>query len=99
MLVGDGAVWVNVRSDRAIVKVDPVRNQVIDIIHDVRGNMVIDGTSLWVADPESPGFWRIDTRTDQVVEQYALSPSGWLAVGAGSLWITAPLTFDDQCCP
>ena len=45
------------------------------------------------------GLWRIDVDTARVTAQFDLRYSGFLAAGAGSIWISAPATFDDQCCP
>jgi len=97
--VGNGFVWVNIRSDHAIYKIDPLRDRVVDIIDGVRGIMATEGGNLWVADPEAPTLWRIDTDSDQVTAQFDLPFSGFLATGAGSIWLSAPITFDDQCCP
>jgi YVTN family beta-propeller protein len=96
--VGNGFVWVNIRSDHAIYKIDPLRNRVVDIIDGVRGIMTTEGGNLWVADAEAPTLWRIDTDTDQVTAQFDLPFSGFLATGAGSIWLSAPVNFDDQCC-
>ncbi|MDP9343633.1 MAG: serine/threonine-protein kinase [Actinomycetota bacterium] len=97
--VGNGFVWVNIRSDHAIYKIDPLRDRVVDIIDGVRGIMTTEGGNLWVADPEAPTLWRIDTDTDQVTAQFDLPYSGFLATADGSIWLSAPITFDDQCCP
>ncbi len=88
--VGNGFVWVNIRSDHAIYKIDPLRNRVVDIIDGVRGIMTTEGGNLWVADAEAPTLWRIDTDTDQVTAQFDLPFSGFLATGAGSIWLSAP---------
>ncbi len=85
IVVGNGSVWVNNRSDHSISKIDPLQDRVVDIIGGVRGILAIDGTDLWVADAEAPTLWRIDTNTDQVTAEFDLAYSGYLAVGAGSV--------------
>ncbi len=61
--------------------------------------MAVQGGNLWVADPEAPTLWRVDTDTDEVTAEFGVSFSGFIAAGAGSIWVSAPVTFDDQCCP
>jgi YVTN family beta-propeller protein len=99
VVFGDGFVWVENRFDHSTSKIDPLRNSVVDIIVGVRGTMVVEDGSLWVADPEAPTLWRVDIDTDQVTAQFDLPFSGYLAAGGGSVWLSAPVTFDDQCCP
>jgi YVTN family beta-propeller protein len=96
--VGAGYVWVNNRSDRSTSKIDPLRNKVVDIIDGVRGTMAVQGNSLWVANPEAPTLWRIDTGTDEVTAQFDLPGSAFITTGACSIWVASPVTFDDQCC-
>jgi hypothetical protein len=57
------------------------------------------GSDLWVADPEAPKLWRVDMATGRVVAEFHLEYTGFIAAGAGSIWISAPASFDDQCCP
>jgi YVTN family beta-propeller protein len=97
--VGGGFIWVNNRSDHSISKIDPLEDRVVGIVEHVRGTMVATDGALWVADPEKPTLWRIDMDTGRVVAEFHLRYSGFLAAGAGSIWISAPRTFDDQCCP
>jgi hypothetical protein len=96
---GGGFVWVNSRGDVSTYKIDPLGDRVVGIVQTVRGTMTVLDGSLWVADPDAPTLWRIDVDTARVTAQFDLSYSGFLAAGAGSIWISAPSIFDDQCCP
>jgi YVTN family beta-propeller protein len=93
---GDGYVWVSDRTDHSISKIDPLEERVVDIIHSVRGSLAIEGDrSLWVADMYASRLWRIDTFTDDVTAEFTVRYSGYVAVGAGSVWVSAPSIFDD----
>jgi hypothetical protein len=41
----------------------------------------------------------ISSPLPSVTAEFDLTYSGFLTVGAGSVWISAPTAFDDQCCP
>ena len=97
--VGGGFVWVNSRGARWISKIDPVGDRLVAIVEGVRGTMAALGNDLWVADPEAPKLWRVDMATGRVVAEFHLDYTGFIATGAGSIWISAPASFDDQCCP
>jgi DNA-binding beta-propeller fold protein YncE len=45
---------------------------------------------VWVVTRRNPGLWRIDAKTNQVVTKIPLSVIPWrVALGSGSVWITA----------
>jgi len=97
--IGGGFVWVNSRGEGATYEIDPASDRVVGIIQGVRGTMAAFGGTLWVANVDFPTLWRVDMRSGRVVAAFDLRFAGFLAAGAGSIWMSAPAVFDDQCCP
>lgn len=86
---GGGFVWVAQGRDKAILKIDPLLNEVVDTIPvgvDVY-DIVVDGNNLWVTAFEADSVLRINIESMQVVATVGevLKPTG-ITVGGGAVW-------------
>jgi virginiamycin B lyase len=93
MSAGAGSIWTDVPNINAVVRIDPVTNQVIATIPDkgVCGALAASDTAVWVAGGGGagclPGITRIDPSTNTVTAMLnAGGQTNPLALGAGTLW-------------
>ena len=92
LTAGFGSVWVAAHHGAEVQRVDPSTNRVIDniAVGTEPGALVAGQGHVWVSDFGDGFGWRIDPRTDKATrfQVVAGSSCGWLAVGAGSVWIS-----------
>lgn len=96
---GNDAVWVSLRTDNAVARVDPNSNEVTTLIPvgvEPDGIATSPG-AVWVANHGAPSVSRIDPATNEVVATISVGPlaaccSDHMAVTAGarSVWVTVP---------
>ena len=93
MSAGAGSIWTDVPNINAVVRIDPVTDQVIATIPDkgVCGALAASNTAVWVAGGGGPGclpgITRIDPSTNTVTARLnAGGQTNPLALGAGTLW-------------
>ena len=91
----DDAVWIAVPSTRSIVRVDPATGSAVAEVLKLtcaRGQLAVDGSSVWVADCKS--VRRIDSRTNALAGTILMPRATGMgvvgiAVGLGSVWAQA----------
>ena len=100
---GNGAVWVSMRTDNVVARVDPTTSKVTAMIpvgQEPDGIAASPG-AVWVANhggaTSGPSVSRIDPATNQVVATISVGPttaccSDHMGVipGDGSVWVTVP---------
>jgi YVTN family beta-propeller protein len=93
LAVGEGSVWVANGTDKSIVRLDPATGKVqanIVLGQAPRGIAVGDVSSVWVNTVNR--VWKIDPVSNTVVLMEDLGePSGAVASGEGSVWVTGML--------
>lgn len=89
--LGDGAVWVTLRDEGVVARVDPVTGEVVARI-DVGGQpwpVAVGAGAVWVADLDGR-FLRIDPRTNVVSGVGRVGPQPrTIAVGRGAVWVAS----------
>lgn len=94
---GAGSLWVGVTNIAAVVRIDPLKDNILSTISDngVLGEIVADDHDVWVAGGDGRGVTHIDPATNLVSR--AINEVGFgvaLAVGAGSVWFGTDTTLD-----
>lgn len=89
--VGAGAVWVTLRDEGVVARVDPVTGKVVARV-DVGGQpwpVAVGAGAVWVADLDGR-LLRIDPRTNDVTGVGRVGPQPrTIAVGSGAVWVTS----------
>ncbi len=89
--IGEGAVWT-VNPDYSISRIDPQTRTVVHTVRTFAANAIAaSGSEVWAIGADG-GVVRIDPKTYAVSRRFKLRATflGALAVGEGSVWITAP---------
>jgi YVTN family beta-propeller protein len=74
---------------KAVVRIDPQTNQIIDRIQ-LEGGLhaiALDGDTLWVANRGDDTIVRVDTQTKQIVARIPVHDPTSIAIGANSVWV------------
>jgi YVTN family beta-propeller protein len=92
LAVGEGSVWVADAGDNSILRLDPATGRVqarIEVTQQPRGVAIGGGVpGVWVNTIDQ--VWKIDPRSNRVVLMGDLGePSGAIATGEGSVWVTS----------
>ena len=86
--VGD-EVWVAVAADRAVARIEPATNTVVETIplDVIPYALALDGNDLWVTSFENDAVVRVDVEAAVATARVdAMKPTG-VAVGGGSVWV------------
>ena len=90
LAAGEGSIWVLSRKEGKVARIDPKTNKstaTIDLgIPNSEGALAFGEGSLWASAPGFP-VMRIAPATDKVVQQFHGEGGGWVAFGAGSVWV------------
>jgi streptogramin lyase len=85
-------VWTLNAGDGTVSRVDPKTNKVVNTIKlgvPITGGQIAAGEgSIWVSSPGAPLF-RIDPRTNHVVQQFTGEGGGALLIAQGAVWLAA----------
>ena len=91
---GDDAVWVTSTDKGTVARVDPHTNLVVETIKVGQSPRFIaaGGGAVWTLNQGDGSVSRIDPKTNKVVATIEVGvpgPGGDIAVGEGSVWVTA----------
>ena len=91
---GDDAVWVTSSDRNLVTRVDPHTNLVVETIEVGKAPRFIaaGAGSVWTLNQGDGSVSRVDTKTNKVtatIEVGVPGPGGDIAVGEGSVWVTA----------
>ncbi|MBI5156915.1 MAG: hypothetical protein HZA58_02745 [Acidimicrobiia bacterium] len=87
--VSGDQVWVTQRADRALGRIDPATNRIVETIplgvepYDIE----IDGTTLWVTAFEENAVLKVDSRSRTIVTIPDIANPLGIAVGGGAIWV------------
>ncbi len=91
---GEGAVWVTNTDANTLTRVDPATNLVTDTIKVGRTPrfLAVGEGSVWTLNQGDGSVSRVDPKTNKLVTTIDVGvpgPGGDIAVGEGSVWVTA----------
>ena len=91
----DDALWITSEDGNVVTRVDPHTNAIIDTIKvgPRPGRVVVGEGAVWTLNRGDGSVSRIDAKSNKLVTTIAVGQSiadGDIAVGAGSVWISAP---------
>lgn len=85
------AIWATERVGKAIVRIDPNTNEIMERIPlGVDGELhaiALDGDTLWVAVRGDNMILRVDTQTKQVIANIPVDDPTSIAIGAEAIWV------------
>jgi DNA-binding beta-propeller fold protein YncE len=88
---GAGSIWVLCRKDGKIDRIDPKTNKVTKTIElevpDAEGDLAYGEGYLWVTQTGFP-LTRIDTKSETVIQQFAGTGGGAIALSTGAIWLS-----------
>jgi virginiamycin B lyase len=91
LLFAHDALWLTVKDDGVVVRVDPSTNEVVATIRTGAGahGMAADENGLWVTNYRANTVSRIDPATNEVVATISGVGSGvGIAAGEGAIWVS-----------
>jgi len=87
--VSGNDVWVTQRADKAVARIDPSTNQVVDTI--AVGvepfNIAIDGNVLWVTAYDEGAVLKVDLQTKETLARIDIGAPSDIALINGMLWV------------
>jgi virginiamycin B lyase len=91
---GAGSVWQTDFENNVLVRIDPVRDEVVATIPvgSAPEGVAVTAGSVWVADEHDGAVTRVDPATNQVIATVTVGPSGSagpqiLTAGPGGVWV------------
>ena len=89
-----GSVWVATLPSDELLRLDPTSGKVVGRVHlpsvSSDAQLTVADGSVWITDTDDV-VYRVDLRTGKVSAKIRLhQPATGVAVGAGSVWVTAP---------
>lgn len=96
LAAGDASIWVLARKEGKVARIDPKTNKVISTIElgipNADGALAFGDGFLWASVPGFPVMRIVPAPadkpgTDKVVQQFHGEGGGWIAFGAGSVWV------------
>lgn len=93
----DNALWITSAAGNVVTRVNPHTNAVVETVTvgPRPGSVVVGEGAVWVVNRGDHSVTRIDPATNKVVATIAVGHGigdGDIAVGAGSVWLSAPGT-------
>lgn len=93
--VADAALWITSAAGNVVTRVNPHTNEVVEtiVVGPRPGRVVVGEGGVWVVNRGDHSVTRIDPATNKVVATIPVGHGigdGDIAVGAGSVWLSAP---------
>ncbi|MFL5798769.1 MAG: protein kinase domain-containing protein [Actinomycetota bacterium] len=87
----DQGLWIGDGQTRppTVTQWDPVARQAVGLIRGYSGAIAVTADAVWVQDSGPDSLVKVDPQTDQILAQFQLGFSSDMALGNGSLWISA----------
>jgi virginiamycin B lyase len=95
VVAGEDALWVTSGKSGTLTRVNPHNNDVVETIAvgSNPGRLAVGEGAVWILNRDDATVSRVDPKTNKVVATIAVGdvgPSGEIAAGEGSVWISAP---------
>ena len=95
VIAGDGALWVTSEAGNIVTRINPHTNAIVETVEvgPRPGRIVVGEGAVWTLNRGDGSVSRIDAKSNKLVTTIAVGESianGEIAVGEGSVWISAP---------
>ena len=90
VLVSGDQIWVTQRAERAVARIDPATNAIVDVIPvEVEPfNLALYGNTLWVTAYDEGVVLKVDLQSKQVLARLDIPAPSDVAVINGVIWVT-----------
>jgi DNA-binding beta-propeller fold protein YncE len=90
VVVSGDRVWVTQRADKAVARIDPSTNAIVEVIPvEVEPfNLAIDGNFLWVTAYDEGIVLKVDTQTKEIIARVDIGAPSDVAVINDMVWVT-----------
>ncbi len=91
VVASDQGLWItdDQTNPNSVTLWDPIRRQVVVLIRDQSGALVVTPDGVWFQDSAPDSLVKVDPETGQILAGFQLGFSSDMVMGDGALWISA----------